>query len=124
MEENTIPSGADDKTKPQEIETQQAGDQESSEQVESKENEVQESASEQIPDKVDEPIEVEAVEKRNEISKEINISELSIDALVDLLSNVTTRDDWFKNHKQIQNINSVFEEKFQADLEINKLVNQ
>ncbi len=102
MEENTIPSGADDKTKPQEIETQQAGDQESSEQVESKENEVQESASEQIPDKVDEPIEVEAVEKRNEISKEINISELSIDALVDLLSNVTTRDDWFKNHKQIQ----------------------
>ena len=42
MEENTIPSGADDKTKPQEIETQQAGDQESSEQVESKENEVQE----------------------------------------------------------------------------------
>jgi len=120
MEENTIPSGADDKTKPQEIETQQAGDQESSEQVESKENEVQESASEQIPDKVDEPIEVEAVEKRNEISKEINISELSIDALVDLLSNVTTRDDWFKNHKQIQNINSVFEEKFQADLEINK----
>ena len=87
MEENTIPSGADDKTKPQEIETQQAGDQESSEQVESKENEVQESASEQIPDKVDEPIEVEAVEaveKRNEISKEINISELSIDALVDL----------------------------------------
>ena len=120
MEENTIPSGADDKTKPQEIETQQAGDQESSEQVESKENEVQESASEQIPDKVDEPIEVEAVEKRNEISKEINISELSIDALVDLLSNVTTRDDWFKIHKQIQNINSVFEEKFQADLEINK----
>ena len=120
MEENTIPSGADDKTKPQEIETQQTGDQESSEQVESKENEVQESASEQIPDKVDEPIEVEAVEKRNEISKEINISELSIDALVDLLSNVTTRDDWFKNHKQIQNINSVFEEKFQADLEINK----
>ncbi|MDG1141158.1 MAG: DUF349 domain-containing protein [Flavobacteriaceae bacterium] len=120
MEENTIPSGADDKTKPQEIETQQAGDQESSEQVESKENEVQESASEQIPDKVDEPIEVEAVEKRNEISKEINISELSIDALVDLLSNVTTRDDWFKNHKQIQSINSVFEEKFQADLEINK----
>ena len=120
MEENTIPSGADDKTKPQEIETLQAGDQESSEQVESKENEVQESASEQIPDKVDEPIEVEAVEKRNEISKEINISELSIDALVDLLSNVTTRDDWFKNHKQIQNINSVFEEKFQADLEINK----
>ena len=117
MEENTIPSGADDKTKPQEIETQQAGDQESSE---SKENEVQESASEQIPDKVDEPIEVEAVEKRNEISKEINISELSIDALVDLLSNVTTRDDWFKNHKQIQSINSVFEEKFQADLEINK----
>ncbi|MDA7765150.1 DUF349 domain-containing protein [Flavobacteriaceae bacterium] len=120
MEENTIPSGADDKTKPQEIETQQAGDQESSEQVESKENEVQESASEQIPDKVDEPIEVEAVEKRNEISKEINISELSIDALVDLLSNVTTRDDWFKNHKQIQSINSDFEEKFQADLEINK----
>lgn len=120
MEENTIPSGADDKSKPQEIETQQAGDQESSEQVESKENEVQESASEQIPDKVDEPIEVEAVEKRNEISKEINISELSIDALVDLLSNVTTRDDWFKNHKQIQSINSVFEEKFQADLEINK----
>ena len=120
MEENTIPSGADDKTKPQEIETQQAGDQESSEQVEFKENEVQESASEQIPDKVDEPIEVEAVEKRNEISKEINISELSIDALVDLLSNVTTRDDWFKNHKQIQSINSVFEEKFQADLEINK----
>ncbi|MDA9811092.1 DUF349 domain-containing protein [Flavobacteriaceae bacterium] len=123
MEENTIPSGADDKTKPQEIETQQAGDQESSEQVESKENEVQESASEQIPDKVDEPIEVEAVEaveKRYEISKEINISELSIDALVDLLSNVTTRDDWFKNHKQIQSINSVFEEKFQADLEINK----
>jgi len=120
MEENTIPSGADDKTKPQKIETQQAGDQESSEQVESKENEVQESASEQIPDKVDEPIEVEAVEKRNEISKEINISELSIDALVDLLSNVTTRDDWFKNHKQIQSINSVFEEKFQADLEINK----
>ena len=120
MEENTIPSGADDKTKPQEIETQQAGDQESSEQVESKENEVQESASEQIPEKVDEPIEVEAVEKRNEISKEINISELSIDALVDLLSNVTTRDDWFKNHKQIQSINSVFEEKFQADLEINK----
>ena len=123
MEENTIPSGADDKTKPQEIETQQAGDQESSEQVESKENEVQESASEQIPDKVDEPIEVEAVEaveKRNEISKEINISELSIDALVDLLSNVTTGDDWFKNHKQIQSINSVFEEKFQADLEINK----
>jgi len=123
MEENTIPSGADDKTKPQEIETQQAGDQESSEQVESKENEVQESASEQIPDKVDEPIEVEAVEaveKRNEISKEINISELSIDALVDLLSNVTTRDDWFKNHKQIQSINSVFEEKFQADLERNK----
>lgn len=120
MEENTIPSGADDKTKPQEIETQQAGDQESSEQVVSKENEVQESASEQIPDKVDEPIEVEAVEKRNEISKEINISELSIDALVDLLSNVTTRDDWFKNHKQIQSINSVFEEKFQADLEINK----
>ena len=123
MEENTIPSGADDKTKPQEIETQQAGDQESSEQVESKENEVQESASEQIPDKVDEPIEVEAVEaveKRNEISKEINISELSIDALVDLLSNVTTRDDWFKNHKEIQSINSVFEEKFQADLEINK----
>ena len=120
MEENTIPSGADDKTKPQEIETQQAGDQESSEQVESKENEVQESASEQIPEKVDEPIEVEAVEKRNEISKEINISELPIDALVDLLSNVTTRDDWFKNHKQIQSINSVFEEKFQADLEINK----
>ena len=123
MEENTIPSGADDKSKPQETETQQAGDQESSEQVESKENEVQESASEQIPDKVDEPIEVEAVEaveKRNEISKEINISELSIDALVDLLSNVTTRDDWFKNHKQIQSINSVFEEKFQADLEINK----
>ena len=120
MEENTIPSGADDKTKPQEIETQQAGDQESSEQVESKENEVQESASEQIPDKVDEPIEVEAVEKRNEISKEINISELSIDALVDLLSNVTTRDDWFKNHKEIQSIYSVFEEKFQADLEINK----
>ena len=120
MEENTIPSGADDKTKPQEIETQQAGDQESSEQVESKENEVQESASEQIPDKVDEPIEVEAVEKRNEISKEINISELSIDALIDLLSNVTTGDDWFKNHKQIQSINSVFEEKFQADLEINK----
>jgi hypothetical protein len=120
MEENTIPSGADDKTKPQEIETQQAGDQESSEQVESKENEVQESASEQIPDKVDEPIEVEAVEKRNEISKEINISELSIDALVDLLSNVTTRDDWFKNHKEIQSINGVFEEKFQADLEINK----
>ena len=123
MEENTIPSGADDKSKPQEIETQQAGDQESSEKVESKENEVQESASEQIPDKVDEPIEVEAVEaveKRNEISKEINISELSIDALVDLLSNVTTRDDWFKNHKQIQSINSVFEEKFQADLEINK----
>jgi len=120
MEENTIPSGADDKTKPQKIETQQAGDQESSEQVESKENEVQESASEQIPDKVDEPIEVEAVEKRNEISKEINIPELSIDALVDLLSNVTTRDDWFKNHKEIQSINSVFEEKFQADLEINK----
>ncbi len=120
MEENTIPSGADDKTKPQEIETQQAGDQKSSEQVESKENEVQESASEQVPAKVEEPIEVEAVEERNEISKEINISELSIDALIDLLSNVTTGDDWFKNHKQILSINSAFEEKFQADLEINK----
>ena len=158
MEDNTIPSGADDQTKPQEIETQPAADSSSSEPVEEsaiedqetplketpeetqvttkskKEEEVietaepveetakeaQESPLRETPEETQETSESKKEEEVIENAEEINLSELSMDDLIDLFSKVTTSDDWFRNNKQVQNINRAFEEKFHVDLEANK----
>jgi len=59
-------------------------------------------------------------EKKNNDLNEIDLSGLSIEELIELYTNVTTSENWFRNHKQVQKINTAFEEKFHADLEANK----
>ena len=57
--------------------------------------------------------------KTKEVSdeKEVNYSTLNIGELIVAFKEVTTSDQWLRNHSKIQNINRHFEEKFHADVE-------
>ena len=60
--------------------------------------------------------------KTKEVSdeKEVNYSTLNIGELLVAFKEVTTSDQWLRNHSKIQNINRHFEEKFHADVESTK----
>ena len=120
MEENTIPSGADDQLKPQEFENQPIEDQKSSEQVDETIEPIKDESTEQSSEEIIETKDTQEEEKKNNDLNEIDLSGLSIEELIELYTNVTTSENWFRNHKQVQKINTAFDEKFHADLEANK----
>ena len=55
-----------------------------------------------------------------EPEKKVDYSKLSIEQLIEAYKDLTTNDHWLKNHTEIQNINSLFEAKFHADVEAKK----
>lgn len=120
MEENTIPSGADDQLKPQEIKNQPIEDQKSSEQVDETIEPINDESTEQSSEEVIETKDTQEEEKKNNDLNEIDLSGLSIEELIELYTRVTTSENWFRNHKQVQKINTAFDEKFHADLAANK----
>ena len=52
--------------------------------------------------------------------KEVDYTELSIEELIEAYQNLSTDERWLKNHKSLQTINTLFEEKFKVDVEQQK----
>ena len=61
--------------------------------------------------------ESESPSTKVEQKKKIDYTRLSIEELVKAYRDLTTNDQWLKNHTQIQNINSLFEAKFHENVE-------
>ena len=76
MEENTIPSGADDQLKPQEIENQPIEDQKSSEQVDETIEPIKDESTEQSSEEIIETKDTQEEEKKNNDLNEIDLSGL------------------------------------------------
>ena len=86
-----------------------------------------ESSAEESSEKEEPQKEVASTEKESESpapevepEKKVDYSKLSIEELIEAYKDLTTNDHWLKNHTQIQNINSLFEDKFHADVEAKK----
>jgi hypothetical protein len=52
--------------------------------------------------------------------KKVDYSKFNIEELIESFREITTEEQWLKNHLQIQTINHLFEEKFHDDVKANK----
>ena len=61
----------------------------------------------------------EAEEKQSKASKEkeVDYTALDIEGLIDAYRNLSTGELWLKQHKTLQTINTLFEEKLKADVD-------
>lgn len=62
----------------------------------------------------------EEEEEEETHEKEVDYNELSIEELIEAYQNLSTDERWLKNHKSLQTINTLFEEKFKVDVEQQK----
>jgi len=113
MEENTILSNAEEQNTPQENETSK---------TEGKKELVTVS---QTAIKVVKKTKVKSEEtehnKENDLSSpEVDLSSLTLEALIDKFELIVSGERWIKHHNDVQTINKLFEEKFQKDLETQK----
>ena len=59
--------------------------------------------------------------KENDLSSpEVDLSSLTLEALIDKFELIVSGERWIKHHNDVQTINKLFEEKFQKDLETQK----
>ena len=85
-----------------------------------------------IQDKTQESTtEIETKQEENRVKKttispdkasEIDYSKFNIQELIEAFTRISTGDQWLRNQTQIRNINRLFEEKFHKDVEANKKV--
>ena len=113
MEENTILSNAEEQNTPQENETSK---------TEGKKELVTVS---KTAIKVVKKTKVKSEEtehnKENDLSSpEVDLSSLTLEALIDKFELIVSDERWIKHHNDVQTINKLFEEKFQKDLETEK----
>ena len=113
MEENTILSNAEEQSTPQENETSI---------TEGKKELVTVS---KTAIKVVKKTKVKSEEtehnKENDLSSpEVDLSSLTLEALIDKFELIVSGERWIKHHNDVQTINKLFEEKFQKDLETQK----
>ena len=60
-------------------------------------------------------------ESENDLSSpEVDLSSLTLEALIDKFELIVSSDRWIKHHNDVQTINKLFEEKFQEDYETQK----
>ena len=113
MEENTILSNAEEQNTPQENETSK---------TEGKKELVTVSKTAIIVVKKTK-VKSEETEhnKENDLSSpEVDLSSLTLEALIDKFELIVSGERWIKHHNDVQTINKLFEEKFQKDLETQK----
>ena len=55
-----------------------------------------------------------------EAEKQISYTAYSIEELISAYKDLSTSDDWLKNHKTLQNLNQLFEDKFKTEVELQK----
>jgi hypothetical protein len=113
MEENTILSNVEEQNTPQENETSK---------TEGKKELVTVS---KTAIKVIKKTKVKSKEtehnKENDLSSpEVDLSSLTLEALIDKFELIVSGERWIKHHNDVQTINKLFEEKFQKDLETQK----
>ena len=113
MEENTILSNVEEQNTPQENETSK---------TEGKKELVTVS---KTAIKVVKKTKVKSEEtehnKENDLSSpEVDLSSLTLEALIDKFELIVSDERWIKHHNDVQTINKLFEEKFQKDLETQK----
>ena len=113
MEENTILSNVEEQNTPQENETSK---------TEGKKELVTVS---KTAIKVVKKTKVKSEEtehnKENDLSfPEVDLSSLTLEALIDKFELIVSGERWIKHHNDVQTINKLFEEKFQKDLETQK----
>ena len=113
MEENTILSNVEEQNTPQENETSK---------TEGKKELVTVS---KTAIKVVKKTKVKSEEtehnKENDLSSpEVDLSSLTLEALIDKFELIVSGERWIKHHNDVQTINKLFEEKFQKDLETQK----
>ena len=136
MEEHTPQPGAEEQKKPQNetvdhseealTEDQQTPAESPSEETENvetatptpKEKEVT-TSSEDVVSENSEGETKEAEEKQSKASeeKEVDYTALDIEGLIDAYRNLSTGELWLKQHKTLQTINMLFEEKLKADVD-------
>ena len=113
MEENTILSNVEEQNTPQENETSK---------TEGKKELVTVSKTAIIVVKKTK-VKSEETEhnKENDLSSpEVDLSSLTLEALIDKFELIVSGERWIKHHNDVQTINKLFEEKFQKDLETQK----
>ena len=113
MEENTILSNAEEQNTPQENETS----------ITEGKKELVTGSKTAI--KVVEKTKIKSKEternKENDLSPpEVDLSSLTLEALIDKFELIVSGERWIKHHNDVQTINKLFEEKFQKDLETQK----
>ena len=113
MEENTILSNVEEQNTPQENETSK---------TEGKKELVTVS---KTAIKVVKKTKIKSEEtehnKENDLSSpEVDLSSLTLEALIDKFELIVSGERWIKHHNDVQTINKLFEEKFQKDLETQK----
>ena len=64
--------------------------------------------------------ETEHNKENNLSSPEVDLSSLTLEALIDKFELIVSGERWIKHHNDVQTINKLFEEKFQKDLETQK----
>lgn len=130
MEEHTLQPGAEEQKKPQ-IETtdhsEEALTQEHQTPDESPAEETENVEKPTSQEKVGSASSEKLVSKNSDEDpeiiptvKEVDYTVLSIDELIDAYENLSGGEHWLKEHKTLQTINTLFEEKFKVDVEEQK----
>ena len=146
MEENTLQPGAEEQKKPQTKKTETSEEKKTKAKKSSSEKPKKEAKKTTAKKKAtsaktsEETILIEAVkaEKKSkaktkeakekneseEASKEgeneVDYSKHGIEELIAAYTKLSTEEGWLKNHKSLQNINQLFEDKFKKDVEVEK----
>ena len=121
MEENTIPSNSDKQKKTQENENLITEGEKEQEQVPiSKTEKVLKT--DKKKDKRIKEVDPNEVSPKKAIVPEVDFSKLNMETLIDAYESMTTAERWMKHHKDVQTINTLFEGKFQKDLEAQKKI--
>ena len=113
MEENTILSNAEEQNTPQENETSK---------TEGKKElvTVSKTAIKVVKKTKVKSEETEHNKETDLSSPEVDLSSLTLEALIDKFELIVSDERWIKHHNDVQTINKLFEEKFQKDLETEK----
>ncbi len=139
MEENTLEPGAEEKNKPQiKINKKLKGKDTSVTQGEIDPKPIKKLSTKakksiSTKEKVDKTLKKEtdkkkiqskekksAEKKKNEIISELKYSSSTVEELVKIFQELSGSEDWLKKHKSLQNINQLFDEKFQLEVEEQK----
>lgn len=140
MEEHTLQPGAEDQKKPQikkteklkkKITEEQSAEKEIIAAKEPSEKDKKQTASPnenentnpkatETTDKKLDQKETESPSADVEAEKQISYTAYSIEELISAYKDLSTSDDWLKNHKTLQNLNQLFEDKFKTEVELQK----